>query len=413
MPLALDHYDLAPAQVQRRFAWARRQGNPAWLWPGVPVEEWREALGRVEDCVRAILSRGTSRTPFDGNPDAIGLACYTSGTGPILGWWIKQGSLAASPHVAAVLELHLRHNRLRSARLEAAARALADALTEREIGVVLLKGAHTAAAYFPEPGARPASDIDLLIHPAQAPAAEAVLRSAGFDAGSRGLRESGWRLPAVPAQPRSLMLVHADDPWSVDLHVSLDVPVGRGLPAARLDLAKPMDSVAVWQGHSRAKVLSQPLLLLHLAVHAGAGLHNLTMLRLIELEAIIRNDTAAGLLSWDGFLALARETGSLGYAYPALRMCDKLAPGTVPQSVLTRCSRHAPAAVIRIVDGLEPATAQRVARSSIAEHFMWAGHWRDRLGQLAFDMVAPGPWRSIGPIYKKRAWQLFRRRIGR
>ena len=413
MSLAPDHYDLAPAEVRRRFEWARRQGDPAWLWPDLSIEQWREALGRIEDCVRAILSDGSSDVPLDGNPDAIGLACYTSGTGPLLGWWVELKMLAASPRVAAILELHLRHNRRRAASLRAATALLADALHDHGVGVVLLKGMHTEAAYFPEPGTRPASDVDLLVHSAQAPAAETILRSAGYVSIGRGPRESNWRLPSVPVEPRSLMLVHSGDPWSVDLHVSLDISVGRGLPPARLDLAEPMDSSGTWQAHCGVRVLDQPLLLLHLAVHAGAGLHNLTLLRLIELEAVIRKDGAAGSLSWDDFLALAQTTGSLGYAYPALRMCDRLSPGTVPEPVLARCSSEAPGAVVRIVDGLEPATAQRVARSSVAEHFMWADGWRARLGQLVVDLVAPGPWRALGPIYRKRAWQLFRRRISR
>ena len=413
MPLAFDCCDMTPAEVRQRFRWAKRQGNPAWLWPDVEVGDWRTALHGIEGAVRNILASGSSDALLDGNPAAFGVACYTSGTGPILGWWMEQGRLAASPAIAAVVELHLRHNRLRAARLEAAAVALVGPLLDQGIDVAILKGMHTAGAYFPDPGTRPASDIDLLVRPVQAMAAEEALRSQGFIATGRGKSESGWRLASVAAQPRSLHMVHADDPWSVDLHSSLNVPVSHGAAVANLDLAKPVESGRDWPACPRAKLLDQSLLLLHLAVHASAGLQNLTLLRLIELHLVIRKDEAAGLLAWESFTALAEQCGSLGFAYPALRLCDELAPGTIPESVLARCARHAPHGVISVLDRLSPATAQRLAGSSVAEHFMWAGDWGARLRQLATDVAVSRSWRRLWPVYERRAWQLLRGRIGR
>ena len=65
----------------------------------------------------ALHSSARGETPFEGNAEAIGVACYTSGVGPLLGFWLEQGGIAASPQVSAVLERHLRHNRLRMDRL--------------------------------------------------------------------------------------------------------------------------------------------------------------------------------------------------------------------------------------------------------------------------------------------------------
>jgi hypothetical protein len=413
MQLALDSCDLTPAEVRQRFRWAKRQGNPAWLWPEVSGEAWREALGRIEIAVRGILSGSSNAELPDGDPQAFGLACYTSGAGPLLGWWHERGSLGATAPVAAILDLHLRHNRLRVARMTAAAVALVDALLDRDIAVVVLKGAHTAHAYFPEPGTRPASDIDLLVDGTDAGAAEAVIGSAGYVAAGRGPFESSWRPPSAPMEPRSLRLVHADDPWSVDLHGSLNVLVSAGTPLAELDLAKPMASRRPWQPCRKAAVLEQPLLLLHLAVHAGAGLQNLSLLRLIELQLVIRQDLAAGLFSWDSFLETGQRARSLGFAYPALRLCEDLVPETVPDRVLDRCRRHVPPAVLRVLSGLTPAAAQRVDRSSVAEHFMWAEGWTGRLRQLASDVVPSNSLRKLSAIYEKRAWQLIRGKLSR
>jgi hypothetical protein len=413
MSPAFDSQDISETEVKRRFQWAKRQGNPAWLWPDLSVEAWREALGRIEPVVRAILAHRPARM-LDGDPAAIGLACYTSGLGPLLGWWLETGALQASVGVAPVLELHLRHNRLRAARMEAAGVELVGALRERGVAVAVLKGADTARAYFPDPGARPASDIDLLVGGQDAKLAEDILRSAGFLETSRGARESSWRPSSASPLPRALTLVHADDPWTIDLHSALDLFVSAGAPLARLDAARPMDSRRHWTPCPDAVALDQPLLLFHLAVHAGSGLQNLTLLRLVELNLVIRQDTAAGALSWDAFLALGEQADLLGFAYPALKLCEDLTPGLIPPSVLARCARQAPDGVVRVVRDLTPATAQRIDRCSVQEHFMWTEGWRGRAAQLVAD-IAPSTrsWRKLWSIYENRAWRLLRGRFSR
>jgi len=398
---------LTPDEVIERFRWAKRRGSPAWLWPDVTVEAWREALRRIETVTRAVLSDGAPPT-LDGEPAAIGLAAYTSGMGPLLGWWAREGRLSASAPIGALLGRHLEHNRARGRRMRAAAIQVVEAMNARGVAVAVLKGAHTAEAYFPDPAVRPASDIDLLVAAEDLPTAETALRALGLTMASRAPRESSWRLASASRQPRSLTHVHADDPWSIDLHSSLDVFVSAGAPVARLDAAEPLLSRTAWAPCPRAVVLDQPLLLLHLAVHAGSGLQNLTLLRLVELVLVIRRDAAAGRLSWDAFMETGRRTGSLGYAWPALQLCTALAPGVVPQTVLDACRREAPEAAARVVSQLAPATAQRIDGVSIAEHFMWTRGGAGWLRQLASD-IAPstGSWRKFFRIYEKRAWQLI------
>src|SRR5262249_47417546 len=125
---------------------------------------------------------------------------------------------------------------------------------------------------------------------------------------------------------------------------------------------------------------------------AGAGWQNLTLLRQVELVLVIRHDQAVGRLSWEAFLDVGARTGALGYAYPALRLANKLAPGTVPGVVLERCGSHAPRAVRRVLERLTPATAQRIDRASVGEHFMWAEGWRARLRLLGSDILPTVRW---------------------
>ena len=396
---------LATDEIRSRLRRAAVRGNPAWLWPDVAPAQRAAAVERIAAATGAIL-RDEAAT-LAGDAGAIGLAGYVSGMGPLLGWWIEQGSVAAPDPVAAVLREHLRHNRDRAARLRRACTAITAALDSAGIRSVVLKGLHTEKAYFPAPGTRPASDIDLLVAERDRIAAERVLWSRGLIPASRGRFESSWREGSAATQPASLYLVHRDDPWTIDLHHSLDIAPAPGAAIARLDLGRPMESARPWGDMGAGYTLDQPLLALHLAVHAGHGLHNLTLLRLVELVLVIRRDVASARLSWPDFAALAGAAGALGYAYPALAFAEQRAPGTVPAGILAESARAAPHRAVGIVRRLTPATAQRVGRLSLAEHFMWTrgiGGWSR---QIAADLVPHRSVRRNLEIYRARGWQLL------
>ena len=407
----MDDPALAAHELRRRFLWARRQGRPAWLWPEVPIPAWRSAMEQIA-AVTSVMLAGGSGARLQGDPEAIGLAGYTSGMGPLLGLWAEQGRLETDGLVRAVLDRHLAQNRIRSGRMAAAAREIAGRLADAGVRAVVLKGLHTAEAYFPEAGVRPASDIDLLVEAADVARAETALEAEGLVLNRRARWESTWVAAADAGAPRSLTYVHADDPWSVDLHSSLNVWAGGGSRTAELDRAGPMSSQGAWPAHPGPRVLEQPLLVLYLAAHAGAGWQNLTLLRQVELALVIRQDLAAGRLSWAAFLELSARTGALGYAYPALHVCEAMVPGTVPRPVLDACAARAPEAVRRAIASLTPATAQRIDRASLAEHFMWAAGWRGRWRQLAADLVPDvRSWPSLLGIYEERAWRIIRGRV--
>src|SRR3569623_17180 len=170
---------------------------------------------------------------IDGAAAAIGIAAYSSGTGPLRGLWLERGWLAADAGVAALLRLHLHHNRLRMAMLTAEPARIATAMAEQGLRPVLLKGLHTAHGYFPEAGARPVSDVDLLVDPGEDTMAAAVLTALGYVPGrpGRGIpAQRDWRRPETGTAPRTLSFVHYQDPWSIDVQGSLN---RRYAPGAR------------------------------------------------------------------------------------------------------------------------------------------------------------------------------------
>jgi len=402
-------FEISSEEFRRRRKLATRRGSPAWLWPEVEVSAWAEAVSLVTEAVGAIL-RGEQPLLPRRDVTTMSLACYTTGVGPVLGFWSRAGLLRAHPEVDELLSLHLKHATARHERVSAQARELAGAFAAKDIGIIVLKGGHTAQTYFPHPATRPSSDLDLLVRPDQARQAEMVLEERGFEAVTRSVRESGWTRVGDRREPRSLWMVHTHDPWSIDLHRSLDFSPTPGGRLVRLDLADPFAGTEAWETDATARVLRQPLLLLHLAVHASGGMHSLTLLRMVEIILVVRHDLANGRLRWDEFVALAEQTDGLGAAYPALAMCEELAPATIPAQVLGLCANACSRRGRAVMKQLKPATAHRVHRASLSEHFMWTTGLRCWIRQLVSDVAPPT---AIWPIYQARAYRLLRGRFSR
>jgi hypothetical protein len=274
---------------------------------------------------------------------------------------------------------------------------------------------HTAYTYFPEPGTRPLSDIDILIDGRDKERAGPALRKCGLEAGLARAwpAEQCWRPADSAIEPRSLCFVHADDPWAIDLHTSLNRRHAAGSPVFRLD--DVMASVSLEQSalSPGAHTLPQPLLLLHLAVHASCGLESLSLLRLVELVLVLRKDLKAGSFSWEVFLDMAEQSGALGCVFPALKLSESLAPGTVPADVLSRSRSDVPAGVLRVIDPLTPADAHRVVRCSLRERFMWAPS-RGAIARQVIDEIFPpgtGSLKTLIAVYRTRIWRVARRTL--
>jgi len=409
--LPLDAFDLSVETVRGRFAWAERRGEPRWLWPGIAVEAWSEALIAIEGVVRGIFA-GAPQLQLDCEPGALGIAAYTSGTGPLLGHWLEQDGFAGPPEVTDVLAYQLRHNRLRMERLDQRAVALVERFARRGVPVTVVKGMHSAHRYFPEPGTRPVSDIDLVIAPRDLAVARLLLIQAGY---ARGRALAGppaqeeWRPVGQREVPRTLAFVHFDDPWTIDLQVSHDRRFGSGGRIARVDRALPAPPWPSWGPAPVASVLPQPWLLLGLALHASANWENLSLLRLAELALVARRDA----IDWDAFMHAAEHVGSPRLVYPALCQCEGLAPGGIPTAVLERCRAATPRAARDVIESLRPATVQRLVALRRREKFLWAPTLLAQLSQL-FAEIVPRESASVGDfarIYRRRAWKFARRTV--
>ena len=407
----LDDLDQKPEEVAARFSWAIRQGQPRWLWPDVSYAEWETAVVAIERATRAVLVKGKSAQPLEGPLKPMSVALYTSGMGPLIGRWMLEARISASEPLGALLQLHLHHNRLRMCRVLSRGIAAVEGLAAANIAATVLKGVHTAGSYFPEAAARPLSDVDLLIARSDQPRAAAVLGDLGYVCGSKQIFPDGtWREKGVSNTPRNLFYLHADEQCSVDLHLTLRKREGP-LQLANLD-ALALWCWREWSASPAGRCLAQPALLLHLALHMAFPLSNVTLVRLAELVFVIRQDVAEGALSWEQLLASAATLGALGGIYPALRCCEELAPGTVPEHVLDACRNHVPKRALRFID-FKVRDAAGFTRCSLGEKVMWAPSTGAAARQIARDVLPLGKTSlaDLSRISLTRAWRLVRRTL--
>jgi hypothetical protein len=397
--------------IRSRVAAWQATGNPAALWPDIKPEARQQAHKQITAVTSTVLS-GSVVPPaltsdHEVTPAAVGVAAYVSGLGALLGHWIEHATVQADDPVRKILHSHLDHGRRRWNKLTPIASGVAAKLQDAGVTPTIFKGAHTAHHYFPDPGTRPASDIDILVHPAQFAAARVALSQQGLIERRRpaGPERSEW-LPAGPPQPlRSLDLDHADNPWSLDLHHSLERAYFRGRTAGFGERAHTDSAAWTLDGQS-VRILAQPLLTAYLALNASSNIHDLRLLHLVELALVIRRDAANGLLSWEPLCKLLRETQTARFVYPAIELTERLVPGTVDGSVRQLIAKERTERMRRVVDGIWASGIRGFRQRSLTEKLMWAAGPTELLLNIG-ELI----WPTAGLPSESSRWTTFARRF--
>jgi hypothetical protein len=333
--------------------------------------------------------------------------------GPLLGFWVEAGRLRAPEELALLLRLHLEHGRRRAGRIAATLRSTLDIMQVEGLHATIVKSAHTAQEYFPEPGTRPAADIDLVLPPARIPAASRILRKHGYTLlkTRRHPYKTDWAPPGIPRSLRSIELTHADNPVTVELHDSLDREFF-GVHTLRLSSLAPSHVIPSPEIHPATSVLRQPLLSVYLAAHASEELHQLQLVRIVELIEVVRRDSKSGRLDWAEFSKALRATGASRFVYPAFELAERLAPGLLPEPVRSVISAAATPRMRRVLETMSPATAQRLEGLSLDERFLWASGPFESARRL-FHMLWPtrGESAALPHVYLSRFTRLIRGRV--
>jgi hypothetical protein len=355
------------ATNEERAARYRVLSDPRELWPQLSEDSFSAAMEAIAEVTGAVLLRSAARLriPDRVPADVLGITAFASGMGPLLGYWIETGRLDTDDETAAILTIHLEHGRLRAERIRGMLGRLLDELNSAGAEVVLLKGARLARSYYPDPGTRPMSDIDLLVSASDAATARDVLGDMGMTPELAADHATSW---ASSLQIASLEYDHVDNPLKIDLHTSLDRKVRSS--RARFDFSFESDT-AEWDGRGGSvRALRPPLLIWHLSVHVAAHFYWFRLLQLVDLVLVSRAHRRPEV--WQELLERIDRVGEHRFAYPGLVLAERLAPSSVPPDVLEHLGRNTPARIHRVVDAMSPAKTQRLFHTSIEEALMWA-----------------------------------------
>ena len=409
---------LSQAEVDARLARYAVTADGRDLWPEVPVPAFRAAQAEVGRVTAAALASASGpeplRLPRGVDAHAMGVAANASGMGALLGWWCETGRLTAEPPVGALLAHHLDHGRRRARILRAGLERVIAEFADHGVETLVLKAGHTAYRYFPEPGTRPATDVDLLVGPGDAARAADTLRHLGFTLVETSVvpERSHWRPPSA-GPVRSIEMTHADDPWAVDLHISLDRSL---LPGVAIRFGAVVPSAGdVWHGFIRpVRVLPQPLLLEYLAAHASSHFYSMPLVRLVELVLVARADFGDRTELWRAFGDLVRRAGTDRFVFPSLDLAERLAPGTVDPGVRAGIAAATPARLRRRVRRLDPGSAQRLHPYPQGERFIWSATPLQVLA-AALEIAWPEEQGQRVPVRRMlaRQWGRVRRLLAR
>jgi len=363
----------SPEELARRLEEFDRTREPGSLWPGL-TEPARVAAAQELERITRLRLAGASAIQLDParahSPYALLVAGHTTGIGPVIGAWVERGFVAGTAERTAPFLRHLAHSRARGGRMEREVLPAIDALLQRGVTPVLLKGFHTSRVYFPEPGARRMADVDVLIPPDRVADVEQALSELGFRPDTAALRpyKRDWIDASIDPRHHSLELAHEASRWVLEVHASLDRLHHPGA-VARLDSARssvePLD-VAGRTVH----VLSPELLLVYLACHCSQELDGIRLLRLFEIVQVVRHERAHHRLEWDAVLAMLERHRAAHFAYPAFALAEDLAPGTVDPRVLGAGRRASTLAARHTVPRLAPAGGSLDARG-VMRQLMW------------------------------------------
>jgi hypothetical protein len=237
---------------------------------------------------------------------------------PLVLYRLQASGAAEAALVSEEILARLRHDRrllvAQAARLDRALATLLAACAQAGVPIVVLKGV-TLARFYPAPWLRPRSDIDVLIHPRDWPAAHRVLGDLGYALAAQAhvQRPLLSRLQA----PEDRQYMRAADETMIEVHADF---LSTGLLRR--------DDAAVWRRMQVVEVggLQVPALAPGDAfLQAAAHIQRHRFVRLLwfyDLLLLLRAEGAA--ISWPAVARQAERTGVLAPAYSALGYVEDL-----------------------------------------------------------------------------------------
>ncbi len=340
-----------------------------------PGLRWLIAL--LQNALGAGTDDGGKSPPIDANSLADLLRRHR--VGPFLSRRLDGDFLASLPptHQAVLRDADQRNATLsltRSAELVRIARRL----NEARVQFVSVKGPLLARTLYGEVGARHSGDLDLLVHPGAVPAADRVLRAAGY-------RRSQPSFELTPRQWTAFQqLKHEFEYLNKSASVRLEIEWRlSGLNQMSPDELVSSASATQLAGTTIAR-LPETLEFLYLFVH-GAGHAWFRLFWLVDVSLLLQRPD----MDWPALMQLARTHGVETCVWQGALLAERLFGIPTPAAI---------GIPIEEVDGIPRLTreAWRMIQSSDAE--------RDRVievfRQLAYQMRLRKGWKKRAAVLR-------------
>jgi hypothetical protein len=176
-------------------------------------------------------------------------------------------------------------------------------------------------------------DVDLLVRPADLPAAAAAMQRIDYVQGL--VIERHAKFDPRDARPARDFGEHADNPVSIEIHTL----IAESLPSRNVDITAHVRPERLEPGLNPYP--SRAALLLHLLLHA-AGNMKANALRLIQLHDIATLAAGFGDTDWRALLGMTSEPRGLWWAYPPLSLTARYYDCRLPAGLLTALRRDCP-----------------------------------------------------------------------
>lgn len=288
-------------------------------------------------------------------------------------------------YVGRWLAREAQNNAVRNQRLLDELGAVLHAAAAAGIPIMPFKGAALIGrrGVYPRPAARPLADLDLLIHPADLAAMQAVLNRLGYDEEPRATWKHRTFVKPNNRTAVSISASDPDNPRRLELHTAL----AEDFLGLRLDLTSPAwaTSRAGTLAGAPAQLLAPAVLFLHVAAHASQDIweRKARLLQLVDLHRLAGTLNAA---EW-ATISAASSPGNPGrvseprLVLPALLQLERTYPGTLPVTVTARlASQVDPALVAWLVDTpLAAVSLSNDAPRRLADNLRWTRTPRERL----------------------------------
>jgi len=237
------------------------------------------------------------------------------------------------PHWAHFLAEQRRHTLLRQQRIEELLATIDEHSRSAGIAVVVLKGAALQMAGVYAAGERPMADLDLLVAPADAQTAVAVLLALSYRDAGTTWKHQGFDPP--DAGQRASLGEHAENPIKIDLHhrICERLPL---IPTDLTDIVFPPHAQPGINAYPRAAAL-----MAHVLAHAAGSMTH-RGLRLIQLCDITRLARGMTDEDWEDILRLHGPSRRLWWAAPPLALAARYFPDAVRDGILPQLERGCP-----------------------------------------------------------------------